>query len=132
MKLPGLLSTRPHRLAGLALADAASPEEREPMKGLPEFFSAEGLHAEQFFATSTDGTKVPYFLVSKKAMKLDGSTPTLLYGYGGFEAQWPASPMVVRVAPGERSGPVGRGRGVQRRGGFPILYCNICVYVYGI
>ena len=69
----------------LALADAASPEEREPMKGLPEFFSAEGLHAEQFFATSTDGTKVPYFLVSKKAMKLDGSTPTLLYGYGGFE-----------------------------------------------
>ena len=69
----------------LALADAASPEEREPMKGLPEFFSAEGLHAEQFFATSTDGTKVPYFLVSKKAMALDGSTPTLLYGYGGFE-----------------------------------------------
>ena len=69
----------------LALADAASPEEREPMKGLPEFFSAEGLHAEQFFATSADGTKVPYFLVSKKAMKLDGSTPTLLYGYGGFE-----------------------------------------------
>ena len=55
------------------------------MKGLPEFFSAEGLHAEQFFAVSADGTKVPYFLVSKKAMALDGSTPTLLYGYGGFE-----------------------------------------------
>ena len=28
-------------------------------------------------------------------------------GNGGFEAQWPASPMVVRVAPGERSGPGG-------------------------
>ena len=55
------------------------------LKALPSFFDASGLHVQQFFATSTDGTKVPYFLVSKKAMKLDGSTPTLLYGYGGFE-----------------------------------------------
>ncbi|MGG6341608.1 prolyl oligopeptidase family serine peptidase, partial [Stenotrophomonas geniculata] len=37
------------------------------------------------FATSKDGTRVPYFVVHDKAMKLDGSNPTLLYGYGGFE-----------------------------------------------
>src|SRR5690606_30313911 len=37
------------------------------------------------FATSEDGTRVPYFMVSPKGMKLDGNTPTLLYGYGGFE-----------------------------------------------
>ena len=41
---------------------------------------------EQHFATSTDGTKVPYFLVRPKGMKLDGSTPTVqMFGYGGFQ-----------------------------------------------
>ena len=68
-----------------ARAEASAPQKAEVLKALPSFFDASGLHVQQFFATSTDGTKVPYFLVSKKAMKLDGSTPTLLYGYGGFE-----------------------------------------------
>src|SRR5260221_203878 len=36
-------------------------------------------------ATSTDGTKVPYFVVMREGTKLDGSNPTVLYGYGGFE-----------------------------------------------
>jgi prolyl oligopeptidase len=40
---------------------------------------------EQVFATSKDGTKVPLFLTHKKGIKLDGSNPTLLYGYGGFD-----------------------------------------------
>ena len=54
-------------------------------KSLPEMYDAEGLVVSQKEATSKDGTKIPYFIVSKEGMKLDGSTPTLLYGYGGFE-----------------------------------------------
>lgn len=59
-----------------------SPEQ---MKQLSAQFDAQGLEVSQHFATSDDGTKVPYFMVAPKGMKLDGSTPTLLYGYGGFE-----------------------------------------------
>jgi prolyl oligopeptidase len=55
------------------------------LKTSPARFDPAGLEISQFEATSNDGTKVPYFVVSKKGMKLDGSTPTLLYGYGGFQ-----------------------------------------------
>jgi prolyl oligopeptidase len=54
-------------------------------KSLPDWFDASNMVAEQFFSTSKDGTKVPYFVVRGKATKLDGTNPTLLYGYGGFE-----------------------------------------------
>ncbi len=40
---------------------------------------------EQFEATSTDGTKIPYFVVRPKDLKYDGTAPTLLYAYGGFQ-----------------------------------------------
>ena len=49
-----------------ARAEASAPQKAEVLKALPSFFDASGLHVQQFFATSTDGTKVPYFLVSKK------------------------------------------------------------------
>jgi prolyl oligopeptidase len=57
----------------------------EVLKTMPAFFDASNDEVEQHFATSKDGTRVPYFLVRPKDMPLDGSTPTLLYGYGGFE-----------------------------------------------
>ncbi len=54
-------------------------------KQLPARFDASGDVVEQRFATSADGTRVPYFLVRPKAMKPDGSTPVQMFGYGGFE-----------------------------------------------
>jgi prolyl oligopeptidase len=54
------------------------------VKALPSKFDASDLVTEQFEAASKDGTRVPYFLVHRKDIRLDGSTPTLLYGYGGF------------------------------------------------
>lgn len=57
----------------------------EKLKENPSFFDASGLEISQHFATSKDGTRIPYFQVSGKGLKLDGSHPTLLYGYGGFE-----------------------------------------------
>ncbi|HWP99762.1 MAG TPA: prolyl oligopeptidase family serine peptidase [Vicinamibacterales bacterium] len=60
-------------------------EQPVKLKQLPAFFDASGLEVSQHFATSKDGTRVPYFQVSPKGMPLDGARPTLLYGYGGFE-----------------------------------------------
>lgn len=51
----------------------------------PAFFDASGLHVEQHFAVSEDGTRVPYFQVGPAGLVLDGANPTLLSGYGGFE-----------------------------------------------
>jgi prolyl oligopeptidase len=55
------------------------------LRSLPDFFDTEGMSVEQHFATSKDGTRVPYFVVLPAEFEADGTTPTLLYGYGGFE-----------------------------------------------
>jgi prolyl oligopeptidase len=47
-------------------------------------FDSENYESKQVFYTSKDGTKVPMIITHKKGIKLDGSNPTLLYGYGGF------------------------------------------------
>ncbi|WP_414648865.1 prolyl oligopeptidase family serine peptidase [Dokdonella sp.] len=73
--------------------------EKNALKHMPAFFDASGLEVSQHFATSKDGTRVPYFMVAKKDLKLDGSNPTLQYGYGGFE---------ISLTPGY-SATVGRG-----------------------
>jgi prolyl oligopeptidase len=57
----------------------------EKVKSLPAFFNAAGLEITQHEAVSKDGTRIPYFQVSRKGLALNGSNPTLLYGYGGFE-----------------------------------------------
>ena len=69
----------------LSLADVSGDVDPQPLKAMPAFFDAAGLVAEQRFVTSQDGTRVPYFLVRRADLPTDGTTPTLLYGYGGFE-----------------------------------------------
>lgn len=59
--------------------------ETSPLKSLPEKFDTEGLVVHQKEATSSDGNKIPFFVVHHENMVLDGTNPTLLYGYGGFE-----------------------------------------------
>ena len=60
-------------------------------KSLPARFDAAGLEVEQHDVASSDGTRIPYFVVHKRGLKLDGSNPTLLYAYGGFQASMPPS-----------------------------------------
>jgi len=47
-------------------------------------FDASKYETKQVFCTSKDGTKIPLFITHKKGLNLDGSNPTILYGYGGF------------------------------------------------
>ncbi len=57
---------------------------QEKLKSLPAFFAADDLQVSQHEAVSKDGSKIPYFQVGRKSLRLDGKNPTLLYGYGGF------------------------------------------------
>jgi prolyl oligopeptidase len=68
----------------LYMADLAAVTT-EAVKVLPPHFDAAKLVVEQFEAASADGTAVPYSVVRPKALPLDGTAPTLLYGYGGFQ-----------------------------------------------
>jgi prolyl oligopeptidase len=68
--------------SSLFLVDGGKSEK---VKTAPQFFNPDGMKVEQYEATSKDGTKIPYFLVTPKGFKADGNAPTLLYGYGGFE-----------------------------------------------
>lgn len=74
---------------GLLLADVGDAEfATEEIKTTPERFDATGLVVSQHFATSEDGTRVPYFQVGPEAPAA-GPAPTMLYGYGGFEISLP-------------------------------------------
>jgi prolyl oligopeptidase len=99
----------------LWLASTGS-DAREALKVQPAHFDASGMHVDQFFAISADGTRVPYFVIWPNgvdaAAPADGSTPTLLYGYGGFE---------ISMQPGYRAG---YGRGWLARGGV-LVFANL-------
>jgi len=75
------------------------------LKSMPSFFDAAGMDVAQHEATSKDGTKIPYFLVTPKGFVADGARPTLMYGYGGFEvAQEPGYSATVGAGWLERGG----------------------------
>jgi len=90
----------------LLLGDLAkNAPAAEVIKTQPAFFDASKHIVEQQFATSADGTRIPYFLVRPNDIPFNGSTPTLLYGYGGFE---------ISLTPGYSGG---IGKGWLERGG---------------
>ena len=53
---------------------------------LPEFYDASDVVVEQHFATSKDGTRVPYFVMGRKQVLAKGMAPAIQFGYGGFQA----------------------------------------------
>ncbi|MEC9080299.1 MAG: prolyl oligopeptidase family serine peptidase [Verrucomicrobiota bacterium] len=55
------------------------------LKSLPARFDSGELEVHQYMVRSADGTEIPYFVIHRKGLKPDGGTPTILYGYGGFE-----------------------------------------------
>nr|WP_254606428.1 prolyl oligopeptidase family serine peptidase [Sphingomonas bacterium] len=55
------------------------------VKTLPPRFDASGDIVDQYEATSSDGTKIPYFVVHRRDVPLDGSTQTIMTAYGGFQ-----------------------------------------------
>ena len=63
--------------------DLASGESAVHMKSKVKFDS-DNFESKQVFYTSKDGTKVPMIITHKKGLVLDGTNPTILYGYGGF------------------------------------------------
>jgi prolyl oligopeptidase len=89
----------PTTLSLAELGTGAAGKAPEQLKSMPAFFDASRDVLEQHFATSADGTKVPFFIVHPKGLAHDGKAPTLLYGYGGFE---------VSLTP-SYSGTVGKG-----------------------
>jgi len=68
----------------LWLGDAGDGSFAQAKQQPPQFDASNDV-VEQLQATSKDGTKVPYFVVHRKDMPYDGSNPTLLTGYGGFQ-----------------------------------------------
>ncbi len=67
-------------------------------------FDLSDMETEQVFFPSKDGTKIPMFITHKKDIKLDGSNPVYLYGYGGFNISLPPSFSASRVPWFEKGG----------------------------
>ena len=73
--------TAPTTIFRYDVAGGASTLYRKPQLD----FDGSSLEVKQVFYPSKDGTRVPMFIIHKKGLKLDGSNPCVLYGYGGFD-----------------------------------------------
>lgn len=67
-------------------------------------FDPDQFETKQVFYSSKDGTKIPMFITHKKGIELDGSNPTILYGYGGFSASLTPSFSAARLVWFEKGG----------------------------
>ena len=65
-------------------ADAMADTHTQ-VRAEPAWFEKQGMNVEQFEATSADGERIPYFVVQPAGFEADGTNPTLLAAYGGFE-----------------------------------------------
>ena len=81
-----------------------SKEQKDWMSKANYAFNPEEFETKQVFYPSKDGTKIPMFITYKKGIKLDGSNPTLLYGYGGFNINLTPSFSISRIMFLERGG----------------------------
>ena len=70
---------------------ASDGADYKKIKSRKNSIDPEKYRVEQNFVSSADGTSIPYFLIYRKDIKLDGKNPTILYGYGGFQISKPPS-----------------------------------------
>jgi prolyl oligopeptidase len=71
----------------LSLANVTG--DADVIRQAPARFDASTHVTEQFEARSSDGTMIPYFVTRPRDMAMDGSAPTILFGYGGFQISFP-------------------------------------------
>ena len=81
--IQGFLTAPTLSLASLETATA------EVIKQAPAQFDTSTHVVEQFEVASSDGTMIPYFVVHPRNAPADGSTPTVMFGYGGFQIAFP-------------------------------------------
>jgi len=80
----GILTFSSYTVPNSIFRYSASSGKRELWFRNPIPFDSEHFEAEQVWYPSKDGTRIPMFLIHRKGLKPDGQTPTILYGYGGF------------------------------------------------
>jgi prolyl oligopeptidase len=84
--------TVPHEIHRLNVRSGKTSLFMEPKAS----FNRNEYETHRHFVTSKDGTRFPIFIAHRKGIKLDGTNPTLLYGYGGFNSYNP--PMFSTMA----------------------------------
>lgn len=78
----------PTTLGVLRLSERGEVRGYEALASAPAYFDASGYKAEQHFAISKDGTRIPYTVVTPPGFVADSSAPAILAGYGGFEVSY--------------------------------------------
>ncbi len=96
----------------------SSENKVKKISAAPEFYDASDVVVEQRFATSADGTEIPYFLMAREDVLKKGDAPTMQYGYGGFLA---AILPVYYADPGRPQHGALAGKMWVRRGGVLVL-----------